>query len=638
MSSLAQRSVAALERAIGALPVGEPREGQFQMCEAVAEAIEHERHLLVEAGTGVGKSLAYLVPALLSGRRVVVATATKALQDQLVRKDVPFVAEHLDVPVEAAVLKGRRNYLCRARLAEGLADGEGDDQLRLVPRSRLERLPELAAWAETATSGERDDLPFEVSSVLWDALTVGPRECPGANGCPHAGGCFAERARERARLAGLVILNAHLYCLDLAIGSAIVGEHEVAVVDEAHTLEETAAAVFGATVTPGRLTWLARQLRGVLVREAREIAPVERAATAFERALQARGGQRVEVARTADLADALTAAGEALARAMAALRSLDVTGPTESRRARVLQAAGTLAEEVRLVATPAPGTVTWVEKGEAGVALRMAPVDAGPLLAKNLFADRTVVLTSATLSVGGELEPTAWALGLRDGRGDWTGLNVPSSFDYRRQSILYCAAHLADPRHDAFEPAAIAELAGLVEAAGGRTLALFTSWRAMVAAANVLRERWNWPVLVQGEAIRGRLLERFREDERSCLFATMTFWQGVDVPGPALRLVVIDKIPFPRPDEPLHEARREAAADAGRDPFATVDLPRAARLLAQGAGRLIRTADDAGAVAVLDRRLARARYRTVLLDSLPPMHRSVDGDEVREFLRALDDH
>jgi ATP-dependent DNA helicase DinG len=239
--------------------------------------------------------------------------------------------------------------------------------------------------------------------------------------------------------------------------------------------------------------------------------------------------------------------------------------------------------------------------------------------------------------LGGRLEPAAWQWGLRSpDQPDWRGEHVPSSFDFRRQAVLYCPVHLPDPRHEGFLDAAIGELADLIEAAGGRTLALFTSYRALHAAADALRDRWEWPVLVQDEADRHALLETFRADEHSCLFATMAFWQGVDVPGDAVRLVVIDTLPFARPDEPLTQARREAAEAAGRSGFETVDLARAARLLAQGAGRLIRSASDRGVVAVLDRRLATARYRAAILDSLPPLRRSVDGDDVRAFLRSLD--
>ncbi|HLF99119.1 MAG TPA: ATP-dependent DNA helicase [Acidimicrobiia bacterium] len=634
----ADHATESLDKVVAQLSAGEERSGQREMCHAVATALEQERHLLVEAGTGVGKSLAYLVPAVLSGKRTVIATATKALQDQLVTKDVPFLHEHLGVPFDATVLKGRSNYLCKARLAETVADGTKDSQLRLVPATTIERsLPALTEWATSAEFGERSDLPVDISTLLWDALTVGPAECPGAKRCPHGEACFAELARERALAADIVIVNAHLYCLDLVLDGALLGEHDAVVIDEAHTLEETAASVFGLTIGPGRFSWLASQLRGVLVRDAKEIEATERLASAFGRALEPLSGRRVQPDE-GSLATAVTTASQVVASVLTTLRNLKVTDSTESRRLRVLQALDGLARELETLPALPSGHVAWVEGG-GSITLRVAPVDVGPLLTERLFAHRTAILTSATLSVGGEVRSTAFSVGLRD-RDDYTALRVASPFDYQHQGLLYCPTHLPEPRDDAFLDAAIDELAGLIEAAGGRTLALFTSYRALDAAAEALRERWDWKVLVQdttfgGGTDRAQLLAEFLDDEQACLFATMAFWQGVDVPGDSLRLVVIDKLPFGRPDEPLTQARREAAEADGRSGFETVDLPRAARLLAQGAGRLIRTTTDRGVVAVLDRRLATARYRAAILRSLPPLRRTVDPDEVREFLASL---
>lgn len=631
-------SAEALAKVVVHLPAGEDRPGQREMCDAVAGAFADSHHLLVEAGTGVGKSLAYLVPALLSGKRTVVATATKALQDQLVTKDIPFLDQHLGVPFTAAVLKGRSNYVCMARLAEGAADGVKDSQLRLVPGATIERsLPKLVDWAAGADAGERSDLPFDVSSVLWDAITVGPAECPGANRCPHGEECFAELARERALAADLVIVNSHLYCIDLELEGALLGEHDFVVIDEAHTLEETAASVFGLAIGPGRFSWLASQLRGVLVGNAAEVEATDRLAAAFGRALEPLTGRRVQPDE-GSLAVAVATAEQVVGEVLTTLRNLKVSDTAESRRLRVLQAVDGLANELQFLPSLPSGYVAWVEGADA-LMLRVAPVDVGPLLEKRLFSQRTAVLTSATLSVGGDVARAAWPLGLRDA-DSFTAAHVESPFDYRVQGMLYCPAHLPDPREESFLDAAIEELASLIDAAGGRTLALFTSYKALDAAAAALKERWDWRVLVQGGARgegadRAALLADFLADEQACLFATMAFWQGVDVPGDALRLVVIDKLPFGRPDEPLTQARREAAEQTGRSGFEAVDLPRAARLLAQGAGRLIRSGSDRGVVAVLDRRLATARYRPTILRSLPPLRRTVDGDEVREFLRSL---
>lgn len=632
MSDLVEQSLDGLTRLVAQLPAGEDRPGQREMCEAVARAFDTGDHLFVEAGTGTGKSLAYLVPALLHEDRVVVVTATKALQDQLVRKDVPFVTEHLDLDVDAAVLKGRSNYLCLARLAEAEEAGPHDRQLKLV-RSNVvqETIPAIAQWAETGEGGERHDLPVEVSALVWDALTIGPRECPGARGCPHVDGCFAERAREHAQVADLVIVNAHLYCLDLAIGGGLLGEHGAVIVDEAHTLEEIASSVFGLSLGPGRFTWLANQLKGILVSDAKEVEATERLARAFGRALDSLGAGRVEPGE-GPLGNALTTAGEVLAGVASTLRGLEVPEAEGVRRARALQAASGLADEIRSAQSPPPGSVSWIEEGE-GISLRVAPVDVGPVLDEKLFSPRTVIATSATLSVGGEVDPTARALGLRD--GGWRGMRLDSPFDYRRHALLYCPAHLPDPRNEHWLDGALDELAALIEAAQGRTLALFTSYRVMHAAADALGDRWEWPVLVQEQASRSQLLEQFRSDEQSCLFATLSFWQGVDIPGDSVRVVALDKLPFARPDEPLLQARREAAEAAGNSGFETVDLARAARLLAQGAGRLIRSSTDRGVVAVLDPRLAKARYRGAILESLPPLRRSVDRDEAVAFLESL---
>ncbi|MBI2168057.1 MAG: ATP-dependent DNA helicase [Actinobacteria bacterium] len=631
-STAAELAIEALDKVVAQLPVGEDRPGQREMCAEVAEALDSGRHLLVEAGTGVGKSLAYLVPALLSGKRIVVATATKALQDQLLGKDIPFLQEHLGVTFTAAVLKGRSNYLCLARLAEA-DDGAKDPQLRLVPGAAVEKaVPELVEWSFTAESGERHDLPLAVPEPLWNALTVGPAECPGANRCPAGEECFAERARARALDANLVIVNSHLYCMDLALDGALLGEHHAVVIDEAHTLEETAGSAFGLSLGPKSFRWLASQLRGLLVRGATQIEAVDRLADAFERALEPLAGRRVDPSQE-PLALTLTTSTQVIADVLAVLRKLDVGAGAEARKVRVLQAADGLATEVEAATILRPGQVAWVEDRDTP-SLRVAPIDVGPLLEGRLFSQRTAILTSATLSVGGEVASTAWNLGLREHDG-FRGCRVASPFDYRTQGILYCAAHLPDPRDDGFVDDAVAELDALIDSAGGRTLALFTSYRAMNAAADALRDRWDWPVLVQDDAPRSQLLTEFAADEQACLFATMAFWQGVDVPGDALRLVVIDKLPFPRRDEPLVQARREAAESEGRSGFETVDLPRAARLLAQGAGRLIRTSADRGVVAVLDRRLATARYRQAILGSLPPLRRSVDRAEVRDFLSSL---
>ena len=647
-----------LESVVRSLPAGESRPGQVAMCEAVAAAMEDRCHLLVEAGTGVGKSLAYLLPAVLSGRRVVVATARRPLQDQLIRNDIPFLRSALGADLEVAVIKGRSNYLCLAKLREAAdldAQGELLDQDDSPKVLRL-----LAEWSETATSGDLADLPTAVPAGVRSRATVSSRECPGASNCAQGEDCFAEKALERARSADLVVTNIDLYCLDLLVGGGIFGDHEVAVIDEAHELESIAARTMGLDLGRGRLAWLAAQLKGLLVEGSTEPGAVERAGDRLGTALKGSAGRRVEPG-SGEIAEALVLADAAVTTAMGVLRALERSPDRQGRIRRAIQASSSLLEDIRAAREIGAGDVAWVPDGGEPT-LRVAPVDVGPGLAELLFSRRTTVLTSATLSVGGDLDPLAHRLGLRpellDGAvggggeiGDadeppaapaapqWRGVRVQSPFDYRTNSLLYCARHLPDPRRDGagFDAAAVEELAGLVQAARGRTLALFTSHRMLRLAAAALEHRFPWEMLVQEGAPQPGLVEAFRDDEHACLLATMGYWQGVDVPGPSLSLVVIDRLPFPRPDDPLLSARRDAAAAAGRNPFVDIDLALAATLLAQGAGRLIRTATDRGVVAVLDPRLARAQYRRALLASMPPMRRTVDGMEVRDFLAAIAD-
>ena len=617
----------ALARVRAALPAGEDRPGQVAMADAVARAIADKRHLVVQAGTGTGKSLGYLVPAILSGRRVVVATATKALQDQLAGKDLPFLARHLDAAFEFAVLKGRSNYLCRQRASE-LA-GDGDDQLTLDDLDEEvgdlgREVVRLVEWGRTSATGDRSDLPFEPRPVAWGAVSVGARDCPGAGRCPSGESCFAEAARERAEAADVVVVNTHLYGAHLASGGHVLPEHDVVVFDEAHALEDVAADSLGAELGGGRLRALARSARP-LVRpdDAATVDDLDAAGGRLEEACAPWKDRRVPDDLGPDLRAAVTLAAERVRRVTSAVRAGDGEAP---RKARVLEAAGHLAADLHVASAVPPGYVAWVEgrPGSGGPVLRLAPVDVGELLAEKLWGQVTAVLTSAT--VPPRLSAT---LGMEADRCD--ELDVGSPFPHQEHGLLYCAAHLPDPRHPEHQAAMHAELAALVRAAGGRTLALFTSWRAMRAAAEAVDAQVPWPVLSQGDLPKPALVEAFASDERSCLFATMGYWQGIDVPGPSLSMVTIDRIPFPRPDEPLLQARRERAGAAA---FRAVDLPRAATLLAQGAGRLIRSATDRGVVAVLDPRLASATYRWDLVRALPPMRRTRHRADVAAFFAA----
>jgi ATP-dependent DNA helicase DinG len=614
----------ALAKVTAGLPAGgEDRPGQIAMAEAVAAAIESVRHLVVQAGTGTGKSLAYLVPAIVSGRKTVVATATKALQDQLAGKDLPFVAEHLGDDVSYAVLKGRNNYVCLQRTREV---GDDADQLTLdglVERAPKQEVADLVAWSARTATGDRAELPVEPSAAAWAAVSVGARDCPGAARCPVGERCFAEQARRRAAEADVVVVNLHLYGMHLASGGAILPEHELVVIDEAHQLEDVISATAGMELSAGRFNALARVVREIVADDAR-IADIDGAGGLLADALAEHTGRRLRGALPDDLAAALELGRSRLERALSALRAIDesTNADVAARKQRALKAATTLAEEIDAAQVVAPTDVAWVEGPADRATLKVAPVDVAELLADALWNERTAVLTSATIAPG-----TARRVGLP--QGGYDELDVGSPFDYQTNSILYCAAHLPDPRSPQFDEALHDELEALITAAGGRTLALFTSWRAMDAAAEAIRARVPYRVLTQRELPKPALLAAFTDDEESCLFATMGFWQGVDVPGAALSLVTIDRLPFPRPDEPLLQARRERAR---ADAFAIVDLPRAATLLAQGAGRLIRSATDRGVVAVLDPRLATARYRWDIVNALPPMRRTRHRADVEAFL------
>jgi ATP-dependent DNA helicase DinG len=680
-----------LARVVAQLPAGQVRDGQRTMTVAVAKCLGGARHAAVTAGTGTGKSFAYLVPAVLSAKRVVVATATKALQDQLATKDLPLVARglKLDRPVSWAVLKGRSNYLCRQRLTEmeqagrqetmdGLGTASGTGGAGDVKGSVGDQVRRLAEWSMTTMSGDRAELDFEPHPAAWSAVSVGVDECPGAHRCPSGADCFTERARAKAAVADVVVVNLHLLGADLRSGGAVLPDYEALVVDEAHELEDVLAACLGVDVSPGRLRGIAAGARSALGSGNRAggsgsalgsgnraggsgsalgsgnraggsgnraggsgsasdsvVEAVLSAATGLEQALTPARDQRLPQGLGPEIGDAVRLAVSRLVRLETELRTTstpagspagDRSVPTDAaqKSLRSLLAAERCREELESCLVAGKDEVVWVAGGER-VSLKSAPLDVSTILATQVFGEMPVVLTSATL-------PPGLAERLGAPSDDVTELDVGSPFDYRRHGLVYCAVGLPDRRRAEADAAIHDELEALISAARGRTLGLFTSHRAMQAAATALRGRVPWPVHLQGDLPKAALLHAFSSEHEACLFATMGFWQGVDVAGPTLSLVVIDRLPFPRPDEPLNAARREAAGAMG---FRLVDLPRAATLLAQGAGRLIRTETDRGVVAVLDPRLATASYSSYLVKALPPMRRTRDRSEAVAFLEAL---
>ena len=602
------------------------------MSRRIAEAIEEGSHLVIRAGTGTGKSLAYLVPAILSGQRTIVATATKALQDQLAGKDLPFLVEHLDHQFNFAVLKGRSNYVCRQRLDE-VAGSEAQQALDgLAETANADELQAIAAWADTTETGDRADLPIQPTPATWAAVSVGSHECPGAVKCPRGGDCFSEKARSAAAGADVVVTNLHLYGIDVATDGMILPEHDLAILDEAHQTEDVLAQACGFELRGGRFTALVRNARSILT-GSRAIEDVNNLVGHLVDALAGHVGRRLVPAEDGDLRSALELARSRLAGLRSELMNIPTTGPGDvaARRARALQTLGTLSGDVdaalNLDGGPMPGAkVAWVEGRADRPVLHVAPVEVGEVLNQKLWGDRTVILTSATVPAN-----LADRLGMTDHPHRFE--DVGSPFDFDRQALLYCATSLPDPREADYRAACHDEIERLAVAAGGRMLALFTSRRALDEAVEALRDRLPWTVLHQDDLPKPLLMARFAEDETSCLFGTKGLWHGIDVPGPSLSLVVIDRIPFPRPDDPLLSARRDLV---GNGAFREIDLPRAATELAQGAGRLIRTGDDIGVVAVLDRRLATNRsYRWDLLEAMPPMARTSDPREVVSFLEGL---
>jgi ATP-dependent DNA helicase DinG len=631
--------VVALNRVAVALPGGgERRNGQQHMAVAVAEALHDETHLVVQAGTGTGKSLGYLVPAILSSKNVVVATATKALQDQLFNKDLPFLDQHLGVPFSYAMLKGRSNYFCLQRsneLRAQLGGGSGG-QLRLdgssaaAPAAVVEEILLIAKWAADSPTGDRAELPFEPSPTAWGAVSVNASECPGASKCPSGDTCFAERARDKAASADVVVVNMHLYAQHVRSGGFVLPEHSVVILDEAHELEDIVSDSLGSEVSSGRFTQLAGRFRTV-VSDIDSKADLAAIGPLLESALSRHVGKSLDPGPSIDpeLVRVLDAGAVRIRQAMEVARSAvpkDAPPDATAKLTRALQAATALADEIDNAMTMESGTegrIAWVEAagGTRGPVLRISPIDVGPILASALWANTTAVLTSATI-------PPKLTQRLSLPTDITHELDVGSPFDFKKQGLLYCARHLPDPREASYEDKMIEELRALITLAGGRTLALFTSWRAMKAAAEKCSDL-GLTILVQGEHPKSVLVQRFTDEESSCLFATMGFWQGIDVPGKTCSMVVIDKLPFSRPDDPLLMARRDKAGPAA---FSLIDLPRAATLLAQGVGRLIRTSADHGVVAVLDPRLSKAKYAHDLVRALPPLTRTRNREDVGTFL------
>jgi ATP-dependent DNA helicase DinG len=646
--------VATLAAAVDALG-GEERPGQIQMAEAVAEAMVDGTHLLVQAGTGTGKSLGYLVPALLHDSRVVVATATLALQHQLVERDLPRLVEAVEgmpgVDASYAVLKGRSNYACLHRIRAGVPDDQGT--LVEVPQgSMATKVLELRAWAEEEAeaggSGERDHAPRHTDRE-WRQVSVNHRECLGAAKCPFGQECFAELAREKAQRSHLIVTNHSLLAIDAIEGVPMIPDYDVVVVDEAHELvtRVTQAAtdeLFAADVDRAAK----RSQRHVDGSEADDLAD---AGDALRVAINDLSPGRIDVLPDA-LGDALVSVRDSARRCLSAYPKGDAKGGDPD--AGITQAKGAVQElfaTAERMAAHAESDVLWVTEGaeHRSPHLCVAPLQVWGPMRDKLLTDKLAVFTSATLRLGGDFTAVASGFGLRPSenievnpveRADdvlpWRGLDVGSPFDYPQQAILYVARHLPPPGRDGLGTAQLDEIVELVDACEGRALGLFSSRRAAETAAEAVRERLpHLTTLAQGDAQLPELARQFVDDPHTALFGTLSLWQGLDVPGDTCQLVLIDRIPFPRPDDPLMSARQRAADKAGGNGFMQVAATHAALLLAQGTGRLIRTSTDRGVVAVLDPRLATARYGAFLKASLAPMWTTTDPAVVRQALARL---
>ena len=647
---------------------GQNRPGQHEMARQVAQAIDEGKHLLVQAGTGTGKSLAYLVPlihhSLESTKPTLVSTATLALQSQIVGRDLPRLLRTLQpqLPreVDVALLKGRSNYVCLHKTGGGfpeeedpagalftLGDDHGVSHPSPAPTSAMGReVVRLREWAEETDTGDRDDLVPGVSDRAWRQVSVTSMECLGAQKCPVAAECFSERARAQAAVADVVITNHAMLAIAAFEGLAVLPDYDVVVIDEAHELQDR---VTGAVTGQLSGTVISAAVTAARKHTSASVEELAQAARAFEKSMedvpsgllpsglneeQGQAVARVREACRVALSDSKPEPGET------------ADGGRQTARSRLM---AVLAICERLVLAPDAGEVIWASRPSsfspsggysppdetAPATLNVAPLSVAGRLREGLFDGHTVVLTSATLAIGSEFGPVAGALGLLGpGAPAWTGTDVGSPFDYPRQGVLYVAKDLPKPERGTSE-AQLDEIEALLTASNGGALGLFSSRRAAEDAADAMRSRVDFPILCQGENSMSALVKQFSEEPDTCLFGTMSLWQGVDVPGDSCRLVMIDRIPFPRPDDPLMTARTRAVAKAGGNGFMSVAATHAAVRLAQGAGRLIRASGDRGVVAILDSRMATARYGSFLRAALPPFWSTTDRSVVLKVLGRL---
>lgn len=636
---------------------GQKRDGQRTMAAHVARSLDAEKHLLVQAGTGTGKSLGYLVPAIVAAQHsekpIIVATATLALQSQIVNRDIPRLLEALgDQPeheTDVAILKGRNNYACLHKVEGGYPEDDGETLFEMDAATGAtgklgEEILRLRSWVQTTDTGDRDELLPGVSDHAWRQVAVTASECLGRK-CPLIEECFSENARTQAADADIVITNHALLAINAFEGVNVLPEHEIVIIDEAHELADRVTGAVTGGLSPLMVSKVARSVRKHTTADHKAL---EQAALKLDDALN--GVPAELMAR--GLPDRVAAAMEQVRDAARSALTDTKSGEKDSDAGRQMTRAS-LTEvhdtaEKMLQADP-QYQVIWVsrqgswEPGRGYVAasdddpatLNIAPISVAGYLREGLFDGRTVVLTSATLALGESFEATAGALGLMgSGAPRWDAIDVGSPFNYPKQGVLYLASDLPKPGRGV-STEQLDRIVELVTASGGGALGLFSSKRGAELAAEYVRERTDLNILLQGESSLRALVKEFGDDTNSCLFGTMSLWQGVDVPGDSCRLVIMDRIPFPRPDDPLSQARSRAVAQNGGNGFMAVSATHAAVRMAQGAGRLVRSVNDRGVVAVLDSRIATQRYGSYLVKTLPPFWATQNKDVVLGALERL---
>jgi ATP-dependent DNA helicase DinG len=659
MSDMSTKVREALDVAVDAIG-GAPRAGQIEMAEAVANALTDRHHLMVQAGTGTGKSLAYLIPGIVHGRKVLVATATLALQRQLVDRDLPAVVPALEKllgrEVTYAIYKGIGNYVCLQKMNSDDVDPDGELVMEV---SSLEKdAKRLIAWAKTpGVSGDRDDAP-EVDRRVWAANSVSGRECVGADVCAFGSQCFAAKAKGKAQTADVVVTNHTLLAIEIMDLHPILPERDCIILDEAHEFMDRATQAVTDELTSGRVLRAAAMARKFMPGKLADA--FHKAANDFHESMVDYGesvrGELGSQGRLEQIPQSLESPIRKVkesAQAITQYLSADdeiIDTDVMAERARVKGAVNEVSTTAATLLKLGDGLVLWYEPTFS--TLHLAPLSVSDVLRENMLKQTPVIATSATLTVGNSFNSLAKSIGFIVGEdlnaevsegeldpGNLQMLDVGSPFDFANQGVLYMPKHLPEPGRDGPSIEVLTELGELIDAAGGRTLALFSSWRGVEAAdAHLRKVLAELPIKIitqkRGDAV-GPLVARFAKDETSVLLGTMSLWQGVDVPGNSCILVAIDRIPFPRPDEPVMSARASQADAAGGSGFMQVSLPRAALLLAQGTGRLIRSVDDRGVVAILDSRIVTKRYGSVLLNSMPPLWRTSDTAVVRDSLRRL---